>query len=294
MRLQQIRYFLVLAEELHFWKTAEKLFTSQSTLSRQIQSLEDELGFKLFERDKRNVKLTAAGLFLKNNWTQMIDDFDRSISQAQKIDEGSSGRVAIAYPGSIAFRFLPELMKILHEKMPDLKIELTEPTDENHIKLLLDYSIDLSYSRDSIMHPNIASEKLQSEPICLVVPENHWVTEENFTDIRDVQHENFIVSRMHQTTHYASLLRSLFAQYEIEPQTIMESDFGGMILALVSKGLGISILPHSFRSTPSKNVRFIDLEEQVDLYVNWRKNDPNRVIERILGYSREIGNNIEV
>lgn len=65
MRIQQIRYFLALAEELHFWNTAERLHTSQSTLSRQIQSLEDDLGFPLFERDKRNVKLTAAGMFLK-------------------------------------------------------------------------------------------------------------------------------------------------------------------------------------------------------------------------------------
>lgn len=64
MTLQQIRYFLVLAEELHFWKTAEKVYVSQSSLSRQIQSLEEELGVTLFERDKRNVKLTDAGVFL--------------------------------------------------------------------------------------------------------------------------------------------------------------------------------------------------------------------------------------
>nr|BFF40125.1 hypothetical protein BACY1_19300 [Tenacibaculum mesophilum] len=67
MTIQQIRYFLILAEELHFWKTAEKVYTSQSSLSRQIQSLEEELGITLFERDKRNVKLTEAGVFLKKN-----------------------------------------------------------------------------------------------------------------------------------------------------------------------------------------------------------------------------------
>lgn len=290
MHLQQIRYFLVLAEELHFWKTAEKLFMSQSTLSRQIQSLEDELGFKLFERDKRNVKLTAAGVFLKNNWAHLIDEFDRSRNQAQKIDEGSSGSVSIAYPGSIAFRFLPELLKVLHREMPDLTIELTEPTDESHAKLLLDFHIDLSFSRDQILQPNIESEKLQSEPICLVVPENHWLTEKTFKDIRDVQNEHFIISSLHHTTFFASLLRNLFTQYNIEPKTIVESDFGSMILALVSRGLGISILPYSFRFAPSMNVRFIDLDEEVDLWVNWRKNDPNRVISRILGYSREVAN----
>lgn len=63
MTTQQIKYFLVLAEELHFWNTAEKVFISQSSLTRQIQALEDELGFSLFERNKRNVKLTDAGKF---------------------------------------------------------------------------------------------------------------------------------------------------------------------------------------------------------------------------------------
>ena len=68
MTTQQIKYFLSLATELHFWKAAEKLFISQSTLSRQIQSLEEEIGYQLFKRDKRNVKLTDAGIFLKDKW----------------------------------------------------------------------------------------------------------------------------------------------------------------------------------------------------------------------------------
>lgn len=288
MRIQQIRYFLALAEELHFWNTAEKLYTSQSTLSRQIQSLEEELGFLLFERDKRNVKLTAAGAFLKENWSKMLLDFDRSRVQAQKIDEGVSGMVSIAYPGSIAFRFLPELLRILHREMPELKIELTEPTDQEFETVLLDFKVDLALSRDTIDHPNISSEKLNSEPICLVVSEDHWLTEESFNGLHDLKEENFIISGLHHSTYFASLLRNLFLRNQLEPKTIIESDFGSMILALVSKGMGISILPHSFRNTNNDQVRFIDLDEEVDLYVNWRKNDPNKVVGKILGFARQV------
>lgn len=288
MRIQQIRYFLTLAEELHFWKTAEKLYTSQSTLSRQIQSLEDELGFELFKRDKRNVKLTAAGKFLKNNWSQWLTEFDRSKMQARKIHEGISGMVSITYPGSIAFRFLPELLRILHKEMPDLKVELMEPTDQDTERLLLDFKVDLALSRDRIRAPGIANEKLDSEPICLVVPENHPITADNFTNLQELKNENFIISSLHHATHFASLLRNLFAQHEMEPKTIIESDFGSMILALVSKGMGISILPHSFRFTHHNQLRFIDLDEHVDLYINWRKNDPNKVVSHILEYARQV------
>ncbi|MGO3813158.1 LysR family transcriptional regulator, partial [Mesonia sp.] len=84
MTIQQIKYFLILAKELHFWKTAEKVFISQSSLSRQIQSLEDEMGVQLFERDKRNVKLTDTGKFLQEHWTIVIKDLDQIHRQAKK------------------------------------------------------------------------------------------------------------------------------------------------------------------------------------------------------------------
>lgn len=290
MRIQQIRYFLALAEELHFWRTAEKLYTSQSTLSRQIQALEEALGFELFERDKRNVKLTAAGVFLKESWSKWLLDFDRSREQAKKISKGISGMVSITYPGSIAFRFLPELLRILHQKMPDLKVELVEPTDQDNERLLLDFKVDIALSRDKITKPGIASEKLNSEPICLVVPENHWITEENFNNLQDLKDENFIISSLHHSTYFASLLRKLFVQHNMNPRTIIESDFGSMILALVSKGMGVSILPYSFRFTNNSKLRFIDLNEEVDLYVNYRQNDPNKVIHHILEYARQVVN----
>src|SRR6476620_1672758 len=103
MELQQIQYFLTLAQELHFWNSAEKLFITQSALSRQIKALEDELGIQLFERTKRTVKLTEAGAFLRDQWLRMMDDIDRIHRQAKSIHEGVYGTIRIGYPGSISF-----------------------------------------------------------------------------------------------------------------------------------------------------------------------------------------------
>ena len=289
MTIQQIKYFLELANALHFWKTAEKVSISQSTLSRQIQSLEDELGFQLFERDKRNVKLTAAGKFLQDNWTTSINELDRIYKQAQKIDIGTLGTISIAYPGSISFGFLPSLMTILTTEMPDLKIELTEPIDVNHESLLLNYHIDIALSRDEILNPTIVSKWLYSESVCLVVPINHWVTEENFTDLTMVKNENFIMSPLQNKTYFSTLLRGIFNTSGFNPKTTIESDFGNVILNLVAKDLGISILPYSFKFANYKNVRFIELAEKVDLFMNWRRNDPNKIVKRIVNYSEVLG-----
>lgn len=289
MTILQIKYFLKLAHELHFWKTAEKVFISQSSLSRQIQALEDELGIQLFERDKRNVRLTDAGKFLQEHWTVMLEELDQVQQQAKKIAEGNSGTISITYPGSIIFRFLPNFLELLNTHLPDLKLELIEPTDENHEKLLLDYRSDIAFSRDEIKNANIDSLRLYAEPICLVVPNNHWLNQKPLNDFNELQNEKFIISGLHQTTFFASLLRGLFDKHGFQPKAIIESDFGGMILNLVSKELGISILPQSFKYAKVKNVQFIELDETIDLYVSWRKNELNKTVKKVIEYAALTG-----
>lgn len=290
MTIQQIKYFLVLSNELHFWKTSEKVFISQSSLSRKIQSLENEMGVKLFERDKRNVKLTDTGKFLQEKWTATIKEIDQVHRQAKKIDEGVSGFISISYPGSIAFKFLPNFLEVLNSNLPDLKLELIEPTDKSHENLLLNYETDIALSRDAIKNINIDSLKLSSESICLVVPDNHWLNQESLDNLKELKDEKFIISGLHQTTFFASLLRNFFNKNGFEPKIIIESDFGGMILNLVSRGLGVSILPYSYKFAEFKNVRFIELNEEIDLFINWRKKDPNKTIKKIIDIAKLLKN----
>lgn len=293
MTLEQIKYFLVLAEELHFWNASEQLFISQSSLSRQIKSLEDQLGYPLFIRDKRNVVLTDAGKFLKAHWEVKMKDLDRISTQAKKISKGILGRVSMSYPGSIAFNFLPNLLEVLHQHLPDLKVELTEPDDENHEQLLLDYKIDIAFSRDRIQNISIETHKLSSEPVCLVVPKLHWIQQHHIADLAVLKDEKFIISAIHKTTFFSSFLRNLFISHHFEPKTTIESDFGGMILNLVSKGLGISILPISFSSSEFKNVRFITLDNEIDLFMNWRVNEYNLATKKVLALAKELADKRE-
>ncbi|SIP91918.1 LysR substrate-binding domain-containing protein [Maribacter ulvicola] len=288
MTTQQIKYFLVLAGELHFWKASEKVYVSQSTLSRQIQSLEQEIGIKLFERDKRNVKLTDAGKFLQEKWTVAINELDHIQKQAKKIDQGTSGFISISYPGSIAFSYLPLFLNVINEDLPDLKLELTEPTDERHEKLLLNYETDIAFNRDVINNIHISSFKINTEPICLVTSEKHWLTEKTIINLKDLKDENFIIAGLHKTTYFSSLLRNLFLKNEFEPKTVIESDFGGMILNLVAQELGISILPYSYKFSNVPGVQFIELNEKIDLFINWRKTDPNKTTQKVIELAKTI------
>lgn len=282
VELQQIKYFLALARELHFWNTAEKMFITQSALSRQIQNLEEELGVKLFERNKRNVKLTAAGVFLRDQWLPLLEEIDRVHRQARKIHQGASGSISIGYPGSIAYGFLPELIACISQSLPELKVELVEPTDISLEQLLLNYQIDLALRREPAENPALQTLCLYSEYLTLVVPKHHHLNEENCKGLQDVKDEKFILSGLHQNTFYVTILRQIFDEYNFTPNVYIESDFGSMILSLVARGLGVSILPGSYAFSSLPDVRFINLPHKVSLYVVWRKEDTGPVLKNVL------------
>lgn len=282
MEIQQIKYFLALSQELHFWNTAERMFITQSALSRQIKALEDELGVRLFERNKRSVKLTQAGIFLRDQWLPLLDEINRIHLQAKKIHDGTFGYVRIGYPGSIAYSFMPELLTRISNTLPELKVELIEPTDISFEQLLLNYQMDLAFRRDPAENPSLQSTCLYSEPFALVVPSNHYLNEQNFTGLHDLKDEKFILSNLAQTTFYTASLRQIFEDYDFNPNVYIETDFGGMVLGLVSKGLGISILPFSYSFSALPNVRFITLPYKVNLFVTWRREDKSPDLRNIL------------
>ncbi|OLY94258.1 transcriptional regulator, LysR family [Cnuella takakiae] len=281
MDLEQIRSFLTLAQELHFWNASEKLFITQSALSRQIKGLEQDLGIQLFERNNRNVKLTKAGTFLQEQWTRLSEEIDRVHRQAKNIHEGTFGLLRVAYPGSIAFGFLPTFITAIANELPDVKLELVEPTDVSFEQLLLNYQLDLALRRDPAENPALHSVVLYSEHFALIVPETHPLRADNFKDLTQVKDERFILSGLHHKTYYVSCLRELFRTYGFKPNVHIESDFGGMILSLVAKGLGISIMPSSYASNAPAGVRFINLPNRTNLYAAWRKDDNNTVLKNV-------------
>lgn len=288
MELQQIRYFLTLAEELHFWNSAEKLFITQSALSRQIKALEDELGVQLFERSKRTVKLTKAGAFMQEQWTRMMEDIDRTHRQAKSISDGTYGMVSIAYPGSIAYGFLPAIVSAIANSLPEVKLELVEPTDVSIEQLLLSHQLDLALRRDPAENPALQSATLYAEHFSLIVPKDHPLNAENFSSLAQVKEEKFILSGLHNKTFYVSSLQQLFRAYNFEPNVHIESDFGGMVLSLVAKGLGVSIMPSSYAISAPSGVRFINLPQKTSLYAAWRKDDNNPVLRNVLKIVQEI------
>ncbi|MBW1653850.1 LysR family transcriptional regulator [Flavobacterium quisquiliarum] len=282
MDLQQIKYFLALSRELHFWNTAGKMNITQSALSRQIQSLENQLGVQLFERNKRNVKLTAAGQFLKEKWEVEMSKLEYIHQSARQIQLGESGTITIAHPDSISASLMPDILSRISDAFPKLKIKLVQVLYENQQEYLRNYKIDLAITRDINTAKDIHSEKIHTDHLAIVVPENHpYRTPKDLTK-ETLASQKFILPTNDEGSSYSDLIQRLFNSFENAPEVYLHSEFGSAIIALVRKGLGIAILPDSYVYHEISGIRFIKLPLETDLYINWRIEDHNLVLANVL------------
>lgn len=282
MDLQQIKYFLALSHELHFWNTAAKMNITQSALSRQIQSLETELGIKLFERNKRNVKLTPAGQFLKEKWAVELNELDFIHQFAKQIQLGESGTVRIAHPDSISASLMPDILGRIAASFPKLKIELVQVRYEDQQDFLRNYKIDMAITRDINSDHDIRSQKIHTDSLAIVVPEHH-----SFHHLADINKESlgkekFILPIKDEGSSYSDIIQQMFKSFEVAPDAYLHSEFGSAIIALVRKGLGIAVLPDSYMHHESPGIRFIKLPFKTDLFLNWRVDDHNPVLLNVL------------
>lgn len=282
MNIQQIKYFLALANELHFWNTATKMNITQSALTRQIQSLENELGLLLFERNKRNVKLTPAGKFLKDKWEVQLSEIEYIHQFAKQIHLGESGTIKIAHPDSISASIMPDILANITIEYPKLQIELVQIVYENQQEFLRNFKIDLAITRDINTIPGIKSKKIYTDHLALVIPENHpYQTFEDLTK-ETLEQQKFILPTIDEGSSYGHIIRKLFNSFDFVPEVYLYSEFGSTIIALVRKGLGIAVLPDSYAYHESPGLRFIKLPIQTDLYLNWRADDHNPILSNVL------------
>ncbi|MFN3850229.1 MAG: LysR family transcriptional regulator [Spirosomataceae bacterium] len=293
MEFRQIKYFLGVAEELHFSKASEKMFIAQSALSRQIQQLEDELGILLFDRDKRNVKLTPAGAFLKIEWQRLSNELQNIHRHAKQIHKGEDGEIRIGHPGSAIYSILPDLLSQMQTKYPAVTMTLTEITETELVESLLNYQTDVGFTRELSEHPDLEIQTLFSEPFALVLNEKHPLASQENLSLKMFRNEKFILPPLSVNSKYCIKLREMTRKHGFIPNVVFESNYGSTILRLVDKNLGVSILPVSYSCNAVKSLRFIPLQDTSELYLLWRRNDENPIFKNFIQIVNEVSDSYE-
>ena len=276
LEYRHIRYFLAVAQELHFRKAAEKLFISQPALSRQIKEMELILGYPVLERHNRKVALTPAGALLKTEFTQHLDSLKHSIDRAKQLHDGNIGELKLGYVGSAMQKIIPDLLTTYKLTNPDLLFTLKEMENQNQIDALLAFEIDVGFVRLDKVPEEIERWRVLHETFCLVLPTEHKMTQRKFRNINQVKEASFILFDPAYSPSYYEKVIQIFSDSGYVPKVSHNTINASTIYKLVEKGFGLSIVPHSLKSMGHTSVKFIDLDnipQRTQLSAIWNKNN---------------------
>jgi DNA-binding transcriptional LysR family regulator len=285
IELRHIRYFLAVAEELHFRKAAEKLFISQPGLSRQIKLLEEELGVVLFERHNRKVVLTKVGEYLKTEFSLQLKTLSHTLDNAKLLHDGKKGELKIGYVGSAMQDVIPNLLLSFQKNHPDILFNLKEIDNQKQIEDLLSFSLDVGFVRLERVPRNLDIKVILKENFCLVLPENHLINEDNFKSLKQFKEDSFILFDSKYSASYYEKVMQIFDDCSFTPLVSHNTIHSSSIFKLVENGFGISIIPKSLAKKRGYKIKFIELDmisQKTTLSVIWNKKNTNPILNDVL------------
>ena len=285
IELRHIRYFLAVAEELHFRKAAEKLFISQPGLSRQIKLLEQELGVVLFERHNRKVVLTKVGEYLKTEFSLQLKTLSHILDNAKLLHDGKKGELKIGYVGSAMQDVIPNLLLSFEKNHPDILFNLKEIDNQKQIEDLLSFSLDVGFVRLERVPRNLDIKVILKENFCLVLPENHLINEDNFKSLKQFKEDSFILFDSKYSASYYEKVMQIFDDCSFTPLVSHNTIHSSSIFKLVENGFGISIVPKSLAKKAGYKIKFIELDkipQKTTLSVIWNQKNGNPILNDVL------------
>ncbi len=285
LELRHFRYFLAVADELHYRKAAEKLFISQPGLSRQIKQMEEILGTQLFERSKKKVSLTPAGSYLKEELEFIFNHLEMTTKQLKLIAEGNFGEIRIGFLGSAIQSVIPDLLVRLKQRFPLVKTSLEELSNNAQINAILKGRLDIGFVRMAGTPQGIHIKTVYKDTFSVVLPKDHRIEASNFKSMRQFSGEDFILFSQDYSPLYFDTIMSICKDHGFTPKVSHKSVHAQTIFKLVENKMGIAIVPTSLQYGFQMDVKFIELstiKQQAVLSVIWKEDNRNPALKHCL------------
>ena len=291
MELRHLRYFVTVAEELHYGRAAKRLRMTQPPLSQQIRQLEDELGVQLFRRRGRNVELTDAGRVFLEEAQGTLVQAEHAVQNARRAARGEIGKLDIGLVVTAAYRVVPSILHHFRERNPGVKVVLHELTTPEQTQALHDEKIDVGFLRLPVFSNILEIETVFREPLVVALPENHLLAAEEEIPLKKLANEQFILSPPRLRLAWHDQIMCLCQQAGFIPQITQQAVHVETIMGLVAVGMGITLLPASIGEWRRRGLVYkplADVNVLVDMAVAWRKSASNSVLRAFLEIVREV------
>jgi DNA-binding transcriptional LysR family regulator len=287
--LRRLRYFIVLAEELHFGRAAQRLNMSQPPLSQQIRQLEDALEVELFHRSHHSVELTSAGRAFLERVPLIFEQLDKAVSHARMAARGQLGRLEIGMISSSLVGVIPAALESFGQRHPEVGWQLHEMTPSAQIEALLERRIDIGIFRMPAEHEGLQRELIMREDVMIVLPQKHPLAIRERLELAELRDLPFVMFGLQQS-RFADFLYQCCLQAGFAPRIRQQVIEVQSLLSLVGANMGVALLPASMQGLARTNVVFRPIAPeppQVPLFAVSRQGDPSPTLQRFLDIIRE-------
>lgn len=275
MQFHHLKYFISVAEHLNFTEAAKELFVAQSAVSQQIACLESDLGVKLFERNKRSVQLTNAGVVFLKEALDIVKRSEEAVEKARKADAGLIGSINIGFLAAPVRRFLPELIGKFTRLYPNIEIKLNHfslgELNENLKKDDIDIVFAISMGFQDIDH--LECIHLFNVSSCVFLHHQHPLANKGSLDLVDLAAESFVFRDRAEAPQWYDYSLALCAKSGFSPTIISHSKRIETVLMFVEAQLGIAIFPRYLEMYASPMIKIITIagEENILNVVAYHK-----------------------
>ena len=297
IELRHLRYFVAVAEELHFGRAAARLNISQPPLSQQILLLEEQIGARLLARTNRSVSLTAAGAQFLADARQILGQVETAASRAARLHVGETGELRLGLTASAPFiKTVSDALLLYRQRYPDVHVQTQESHTREQIGPLGDGSLDLGLMRNTPLPDTLCWRVALREPMLAMVHHSHPLAGRAQISLRELAAEPFVFFDPLAGTGLYDDILGLLQRYGVTPSVTQEVGEAMTILGLVAAGLGVSILPASYRRLRLEEICWLPLEEPdaiSELWLVWAKHRelsaPARHFIELLGNTTPMG-----
>ncbi|MBY0273318.1 MAG: LysR family transcriptional regulator [Alphaproteobacteria bacterium] len=293
MIFRHLRYFVSVAELKSFTAAAYALNITQPSISQQIADLEKTLGFSLFKRSSRSVKLTVAGEVFLKEAKEILRLTENAIEKATKAFKGYSGELRIGALEPAVVGFLPRVIRTFKKKHPDVVVTIQHMNPEVQLKAFQEEKIDIGFTRFFAQENslNLQQDLIYEDSIVAVLPKDHPLSNQKAISITELAGESFILfNRVETKCFFDVIVRFCQEEGKFDPSITHEPNLLQTLFLLIESGLGVSLVPACVRHLNIPNIQFVDLKEEtpiIPLMISYQ-NEPSPVTKAFLKTFREI------
>jgi DNA-binding transcriptional LysR family regulator len=276
MELRHLRYFVAVAEEENVSRAALKLHVSQPGVSRQIQDLEEEIGFQLFERSAKSLKLTAAGKVFFAEAKSVLQHADDAVKKARAASGGTTSEINVGYAPSLTVQILPQALRTFQEKFPGARVALHDLSTEEMLAQLGEKKLQvaLTVRPSAKLLRGLNFEELARYEMCVAVAPKNPLAKLKSVSLEQISREPLIAYSRKDYPEYHAMLEKLFAPVGRKPRIVGEHDGVSSIVAAVEAGRGFALVPSCVASMVGPRLQLISLRPAlppVPVVAIWRK-----------------------